>query len=57
LATYGIGMLLGNLIAGNVKDIYTLSNITNWTNVWLVPAGIASVVLILFIFFFKEEKN
>jgi nucleoside transporter len=56
LATYGIGMLLGNLIAGYVKDMYTLSNVTNWTNVWLVPAGIASLVLLLFMFFFKQEK-
>ena len=56
LATYGIGMLLGNLIAGYVKDMNTLSNATNWTNVWLVPAGIASLVLLLFMFFFKQEK-
>jgi len=56
LATYGIGMLLGNLIAGYVKDMNTLSNVTNWTNVWLVPAGIASLVLLLFMFFFKKEK-
>ena len=56
LATYGIGMLLGNLIAGYVKDMNTLSNVTNWTNVWLVPAGIASLVLLLFMFFFKQEK-
>lgn len=57
LATYGIGMLLGNLIAGYVKDMNTLSNVTNWTNIWLVPAGIASLVLLLFMFFFKQEKN
>jgi nucleoside transporter len=56
LATYGIGMLLGNLIAGYVKDLNTLSDVTNWTNVWLVPAGIASLVLLLFMFFFKQEK-
>jgi nucleoside transporter len=56
LATYGIGMLLGNLIAGYVKDMNTLSNVTNWTNVWLVPASIASIVLLLFMFFFKQEK-
>ena len=56
LATYGIGMLLGNLIAGYVKDMNTLSNVTNWTNVWLVPAAIASLVLLLFMFFFKQEK-
>ena len=57
LATYGIGMLLGNLIAGYVKDMNTLSNVTNWTNVWLVPAGIASLVLLLFMFFFQTGKN
>lgn len=57
LATYGIGMLLGNLIAGYVKDMNTLPNVTNWTNVWLVPAGIASIVLLLFMFLFKQEKN
>ena len=51
-----IFMLLGNLIAGYVKDMNTLSNVTNWTNVWLVPAGIASLVLLLFMFFFKQEK-
>jgi nucleoside transporter len=57
LATYGIGMLLGNLIAGNVKDHYTLSGATDWTFVWLVPAAIATFVLLFFMFFFKQEKS
>ncbi|MBK5277583.1 MAG: MFS transporter [Bacteroidia bacterium] len=58
LATYGVGMFIGSIIAGKVKDIYTAGDpsITNWTNVWLVPAGIATLVLLLFILFFKDKK-
>lgn len=59
LATYGIGMFIGSKVAGIVKDIYTSEEtlITNWTSVWLVPAGIATVVLILFMLFFKDNTN
>jgi nucleoside transporter len=56
LATYGIGMAIGSIIAGKVKDLYTIEQVTNWTNVWLVPAGIAVVVLILFMLFFRDKK-
>ena len=31
--------------------------VTNWTNVWLVPAGIAAVVLLLFLVLFNEKKK
>jgi nucleoside transporter len=57
LATYGVGMYIGSKIAGWVKDAYTTETITNWTNVWLVPAGIAVVVLILFILFFRDSES
>lgn len=58
LATYGVGMLIGSVIAGKVKDMYTNENATtNWTSVWLVPAGIAAVVLILFLLFFRERMS
>jgi nucleoside transporter len=61
LATYGLGMFIGSVIAGKVKDMYTAKNaagvdITNWLNVWAVPAGIAAVILVLFILFFKDKK-
>ncbi|MBT1697259.1 MFS transporter [Fulvivirgaceae bacterium PWU4] len=57
IATYGIGMFIGSVIAGKVKDLYSVGKpvVTNWTNVWLVPAGIAAVVLILFFLFFREN--
>jgi nucleoside transporter len=59
LATYGVGMLIGSVIAGKVKDMYTAGDpaITSWADVWLVPAGIAAVVLILFIIMFRDNTQ
>ena len=61
LATYGLGMYIGSLIAGYVQKMYSTgegaSIATDWTKVWLVPAGIAAVVLILFILLFRDNKK
>jgi nucleoside transporter len=57
LATYGIGMYLGSRAAGIVKDIYTTEDVANWFSIWMVPAGIAAVVLVLFIFFFHDNTK
>ena len=58
LATYGIGMYIGSIISGYVQKMYTNADgVTNWTNVWLVPAGIAAIVLLLFILFFKDNTR
>lgn len=56
IATYGIGMGIGSWMAGIVADMYTVNDVKNWTSIWMVPAGIAAVVLVLFIFFFKDNK-
>lgn len=60
LATYGIGQLIGFWVAGYVLEFYkvTYSDISViWKHVWLVPAGIAAVVMLLFAAVFKEEKQ
>jgi nucleoside transporter len=61
LATYGLGMFIGSLVAGRVKAAQTVSfdntDVTNWLNVWMVPAAIASVVLVLFLFFFRDNTR
>src|SRR6478735_11433956 len=57
MATYGVGMWVGTLLSGYVKDKYTIDNIVQWKSVWLVPAGIAVVVLILFTLFFKDNRR
>ncbi len=58
LATYGVGMLIGFWVAGLVTDAYKISADTfNWKMVWLIPAGIAAVVLLIFAVFFYEKKD
>lgn len=60
LATYGVGQLIGFWVAGYISTLYADMKATDvaafWHNVWLVPAGIAFVVFILFLVFFKNEK-
>ncbi len=56
IATYGIGMGIGSWIAGIVADTYTVNGVKDWTSIWMVPAGIAALVLVLFVLFFKDNK-
>ena len=57
MATYGIGMWIGTKLSGYVKDYYTANEVVNWKSIWLVPAGIAAVVLVLFVLLFKEKNK
>lgn len=57
MATYGVGMWIGTLLSGYVKDYFTVEQISNWKSIWLVPAGIAAVVLILFVMLFNDKKT
>ncbi len=57
MATYGIGMFIGTLLSGIVKDHYTIDSVVNWRSVWMIPAGIAVAVLVLFTLFFTDNKK
>lgn len=57
LATYGIGMFIGSYISGFVVDIYKNGEAHNWTSIWMVPAGLAVVILLGFAFFFRSGKE
>lgn len=56
LATYGVGMLIGFAVAGQITDKYTEVDGYDWSSIWLFPAGFALVVLLVFLFLFKSEK-
>ncbi len=57
LATYGIGMLIGFWIAGQIADGNILADGNhNWQNVWTFPALFAIGVMLFFWLFFKSEK-
>ncbi len=57
LATYGIGMLVGFWVAGNIVDKNLIANgAHSWQDIWLFPAIFAIAVLVIFALFFKNEK-
>lgn len=58
LATYGVGMLIGSYISGPIVDHWKISETShNWQTIWLIPAGIAAVVLIFFLALFKDKTS
>ncbi len=62
LATYGVGMYLGAIVAGQIVNKYTIMENGveaghDWSQIWMVPAGLAVVVLILFLALFREEES
>jgi len=58
LITYGVGMLIGNWISGPIVDMYAMrvgdTVVHDWTAIWLWPAAMAFVVILLFAFFFRS---
>jgi nucleoside transporter len=57
LATYGVGMLIGFAIAGQITDAYALADGGHdWKQIWTFPALFAIGVFALFAIFFKKEK-
>jgi nucleoside transporter len=57
LATYGIGILIGSLLAGPIVDNFALPDNHAWRQIWLVPAVIAAVVLVAFLLLFKDQDK
>ncbi len=61
LITYGLGLLIGTKISGYVVKAYetelaTGAFVHDWRTIWLIPAGMAAVVIVLFALFFKAPE-
>jgi MFS family permease len=61
LVTYGVGMLIGAWVSGPVVDRYarTVGDavVHDWKGIWLWPAAMAFVVIVIFALLFKDEKG
>ena len=56
LATYGVGMLIGFWVAGEISNSHLLEGGGHdWQSVWVFPAIFAAGVMVLFALFFKNE--
>jgi nucleoside transporter len=57
LATYGLGMMIGFWLAGLIANKYVVTGGGHdWKMIWVIPAGIAFIVLLSFALIFKNEK-
>jgi nucleoside transporter len=58
--TYGVGMLIGAQVAGNVYNRFlggaTALTLDQWRSFWLLPAGFAAVVLLFFGLAFYDRE-
>jgi nucleoside transporter len=57
LATYGIGMLIGFMIAGQITEIYKVNGTEDWKMIWIIPAGIAFAVFLIFALLFNDRTK
>jgi nucleoside transporter len=61
LVTYGVGMLIGSWVSGPVVDRYArqVGDVVthDWNSIWLWPASMAFVIILLFAFFFDGGKS
>ncbi len=58
LATYGLGMMIGYFMSGPIVDHWKTSPTTHdWKTIWLIPGGIAVVVMIFFLLFFTDKNR
>jgi nucleoside transporter len=55
--TLGVGMFIGSWASGRVVDSFALTGGHDWHRIWLVPAGGAAAVLVLFALFFRSEEK
>ena len=57
LITYGWGMMIGSNISGLVVAKYATETGHAWKTIWMLPAGMAIAVIVLFAVFFREPRR
>lgn len=61
LVTYGVGMFIGALVAGEIFNSFlgqeSALSLEQWKSFWLIPAGLAVAVMVFFGLVFREEKS
>ncbi len=58
LMTWGVGMTIGTIASGKVKDFFSSGEgdaaVINWFGLWMVPTALAFAVFVIFLLFFRE---
>ena len=57
IVTLGAGMFVGSWLSGIVAQRYTEGATHNWQAIWLIPAAMAAVLVVVFGLLFKETQK
>lgn len=57
LVTFGLGLLIGNLICGNIIGHYKTAAGYNWDAIWGITTLMSVVLLVFFIILFRDEDE
>lgn len=61
LVTYGIGMYIGNLVAGKVVESYEIRDNAaivghHWYEIWMIPVALSVLCFLVFLIFFRDKE-
>ena len=56
LTTYGVGMAIGSVVAGEVVERYTTASTHDWGAIWIIPCVFAGAVALLFALVFRDSS-
>jgi len=55
--TNGVGYFIGAFVSGRVVDAYVTPAGHDWPQIWMVPAGLAAIILALFAVLFRPARQ
>jgi nucleoside transporter len=57
LITQGAGLFIGGWLSGNIVQAFTTPTGHDWQTIWLIPAGFAAVILVVFAVLFTPARR
>jgi hypothetical protein len=53
----GLGLFVGSIVSGRVVNHYATEGGHDWYRIWMVPAAMAGVVMVLFALLFHDRGD
>ncbi len=57
VVTLGAGMFIGSWLSGVVGEHYKRGETHSWQEIWLIPAAMSAVLIVVFALLFKERRE
>ncbi len=57
VVTLGAGMFIGTWLSGVVGEHYKRGDIHSWQEIWMIPAAMSAVLIVVFALLFKEKRE